>query len=325
MGRAGPECAAFPIDPGAASKLIDDLLTYFDAQFISWTIPAIEPGKLIDNFQGYNWTKLDDGWTCGESPARAGIAMILLSHLWSGNTHGLFTVNQPAGGLVIARGANSSAYGRILAERAARADRNPLPVKLANISIRVRDSRGVARLAPLSWTGAGWSSVNFVIPANSAPGPAQVAVVRSDGSKTASMIIVADVAPGLWTATNDGRGPVIGQVFQRFSDGKTAQFPAWTCSKEGCHTVPIPLTPRASTTVRLEGTGFRFASSRAAVQVMVDGVEVPVETFGPMPDSSRDEVTIKLPDDFIGRGEEDLYLRADGTLSNVVRINCGRR
>jgi uncharacterized protein (TIGR03437 family) len=288
-------------------------------------VSAIEPGKLIDGFQAYDWTKFDDGWTCGESPAYAGIGMALLSHLWSANPHGVLTVNQPAGGLVIARGANASAYGRTLAQREARADRLPLPVKLGGISIRVEDSHGVARLAPLSWTGAGWSSVNLVIPANSAPGPAEVTVVRSDGSKTASTIIIADVAPGLWTATGDGRGPVIGQVFQRFSAGTTAQFPAWECSKGGCRTVPIPLTPRASTTVRLEGTGFRFARSKTAVQVFIDGISVPVESFGPMPESSRDQVTIEIHDELIGHGEIDLFLIADGALSNVVRINCGRQ
>ena len=96
LDRAGPECAAFPGDPGAASKLIEDLLSDFDEHSISWTISALEPGKLIDGFRGYDWTKLDSGWTCGEPPAHAGIGMAVLSHLWSANPHGLFTVNQPA-------------------------------------------------------------------------------------------------------------------------------------------------------------------------------------------------------------------------------------
>jgi len=325
LDRAGPECSDFPRDPDAASRLIEGVLEYFDQHTISWTISALEPGKLIDNFRNYDWRKLDDGWTCGESPAHTGIAMALLSHLWRADPHGLFTVNQPAGGFVIARGANSSAYGRTLAQREAQAHGTHLPLKLGDVTVRVTDSRGVARLAPLSWTGAGWSTINLVIPADAALGPADVTVVREDGSQTRSRIIIANVAPGLWTATQDGRGPVIGQVSQRFTDGGAAQFPSWTCSKGHCQTVPIPLTHRASTSVRIEGTGFRFASSKAAVHVTIDGIAVPVESFGPVPESSLDHVTIRLPDELIGHGEADLLLIADGALSNVVRINCDRR
>jgi uncharacterized protein (TIGR03437 family) len=324
LDRAGPPCSAFPEDPGAAAKLMEDLLTGFDEHSISWTISTLKPGKLIDNYRFYDWTKLDVGWTCGAA-SRAGIAMDVLSHLWDGSPHGVFTVNQPGGGLVIARGGNASAYGRILAAREAHADGWPLPVKLANISVRVTDSRGVARLAPLSWTGAGWANVNLIIPPDSSTGPAEVAVIRSDGSKTASRVIIADVAPAFWTGPADGRGPVIGQVVQSFPNGKIARLPAWTCSKDGCRAVPIPLTPRASTSVRLEGTGFRYASSIAAVQVIIDGVSVPVESFGPIPQTSRDQVTVKLPDQLIGRGEVDVRMIVDGALSNVARMNCGRQ
>lgn len=311
LAHTSPECAAFPSDPAAASKLLDDLLTQFDDRHINWTLSVMEPGKLIDNYSGYDWTKLDDGWACGAPFSGAGIGMTLLAHLWHADVHGVFTVNQPAGGLVIARGANASAYGRILAERQTSAT----GTKLSNISIRVTDSRGASRLAPLLWTGAGWSSTNLIVPDNSAPGPAEVTVVRSDGSKTASRIIIADVAPGLWTAAADGRGPVIGQVYQR-----GPEFPAWSCTTT-CRTVPIALSPSLSTRLHLEGTGFRHASS---VRVVIDGTVLPVESFGPMPSSSRDQLMVKLPDTLIGRGETDVYLIADGALSNVARINLSK-
>ena len=323
ISLVGLECAAFPNDPGSASTLIDELLENFDEHSISWTISTLESGKLIDAFQGYDWTKLDEGWTCGGSSVYAGIGMLVLSHLWRADPHGVLTVNQPAGGMVIAKGAHASAYGRILAQREERAERAPWPFRLGDISIRVTDSHGVSRLAPLSWVGGGWSSINFLVPVNSATGPAQVTVMRSDGSHTASNFIIADVAPGLWSATSDGRGPAIGQVVQRFSNGKVAQFPTWNCSK-GCRTISIPLTRRAATAVRIEGTGFRFTRSTASVHVIVDGIQVPVEGFGAIPGDSHDQVTIRLPNELRGRGEVDLWLTADGALSNVVRINCGQ-
>lgn len=326
LNLAGGECAAFPGDPGDASKLLNGLLDQFDRQEISWTISTLEPGRLIDAYRGYDWTKLDDGWTCGQPSYFAGIGILVLSHLWGANAHGILTVNQPAGGLIIARGANAIAYGRTMALKETRAKGFPQPVKLSNISIRVTDSRGVARLAPLSWTGGGWSVVNFVIPADSATGPAEAAVVRTDGSKSSSRILIADAAPAIWTATYDGRGPLIGQVFQRFSDGRHVEFPAWKCEPgvyvvDGCRTVPIPLAAGTVTSVRIDGTGFRYAKS---VEVIVDGVSVPVEKFAPVPQNSLDQVTFTLPDKLIGRGEVDLYISAQGVLSNVVRIDVGR-
>jgi hypothetical protein len=210
LTHSSAECANFPSDPTAAAKQINDLLTKFDQHNINWTISAMEPGKLINNYSGYDWTKLDDGWTCGAPFSGAGIGMTVLAHLWRADPHGVFTVNQLAGGMVIARGANASAYGRILADRESVGNSH----KLSNIEIHVTDSRGVSRPARLSWTGAGWSSTNLIIPENSAPGPAEVTVLRSDGSKTTSRIIIADVAPGLWTKTYDGRGPVDAKVLQ---------------------------------------------------------------------------------------------------------------
>jgi cytochrome c peroxidase len=50
--------------------------------------------------------------------------------------------------------------------------------------------------------------------------------------------------------------------------------------------------------------------------VIIDGVAFPAESFGPEPGSSRDQVTIKVPK----TGEADVYLKADGKLSNVARL-----
>src|SRR5450432_925408 len=64
----------------------------------------------------------------------------------------------------------------VLAEREMSAAGPSLPLVMGNVSVRVRDSRGIARLARLLYTGSGWSDVTFIIPAGSALGPAEVAV-----------------------------------------------------------------------------------------------------------------------------------------------------
>lgn len=323
LDRDSAECAAFPRDPAAAGELVEDSLTYFDTHFISWTISSLRPGRLISDYRYLTWTKLDDGWTCGATPSLDGIAMVLLSHLWRADVHGIFAVNQTTGGFLMARGGISTAYGPILADREMDGGQPPWPTTLGNVSVRVTDSRGVRRLAPLLHTGGGWAQITFIVPENTAPGPAEVAVVRSDGTSSAGKVMIADVAAGFWTAAHDGRGPVIGRVLQRFPDGRTTGFPAWECSNGACRTAAIPLSDRARTTVRLEGTGFRHAGPDAAIRVTVDDVPVPVLSFGPLPGLGRDQLIIQLPDELRGRGETDLVMTVNGGLSNVVRINCG--
>lgn len=325
LDRRSPECAAFPGDPGAATRLVQENLAYFDAHQISWVLSSYRPGKMLTEYRYFNWSKLDDGWTCGESPSRGGIAMTLVAHLWKGNPHGLFAVNHVNGGLVLARGGLATAYGPILAEREVTAPSGrPLPTVLGNISVRVTDSHGIARLARLLYTGAGWSDVTFVVPANAAVGPAGVAVVRSDGSKSAGRVIIAEVAPGFFTASFDARGAVVGEVAQRDAGGaRVRTFAASECSAGYCRAVPIALSEYVSTTVRLAASGLRNAGPHANVRVTVGGVVVRVLSFGPADDVGRDQVTIQLPVELRGAGETNLMMTVNGALSNVARIHCG--
>jgi uncharacterized protein (TIGR03437 family) len=305
--------------------MVQENLAYFDAHQVSWLLSSYRPGRILTEYRYFNWSKLDDGWTCGESPSRSGIAMTLVAHLWSGDPHGLFAVNHVNGGLVLARGGVATAYGPILAEREATAlSGRPLPLVLANVSVKVTDSRGIARLARLLYTGAGWSDVSFVVPMNAAVGPAEVAVVRSDGSKSAGRVIIADVAPGFFTASFDARGAVAGEVTQREAGaGRVRTFAASECAAAQCRAVAIPLSGHVTTTVRLAASGLRNAGPRANVRVTVGGSVVPVLSFGPADDVGRDQVTIQLPVEFRGAGETDLMMTVNGALSNVARIHCG--
>jgi uncharacterized protein (TIGR03437 family) len=227
--------------------------------------------------------------------------------------------------MVLARGGLSTAYGPILADREATAPAHaPLPLRLANIAVRVTDSRGIARRAALQYTGAGWSNVTFVVPAAAAPGPAEVAVVRTDGSVSAAKVILADIAPGFFSASADARGAAVGEVTQRDTvTGETRKFPLSECSGYACRTVPITLTPQVFTTVRLAGSGFRNAGAGAQLQITVGGVAVRVLSFGAADDVGRDQVTVELPAALSKLGEADVAMTVNGRLSNVVRIRCG--
>lgn len=323
LDHASTECAAFPTDPADATTLLEDNLDYFDAHHISWTLSSFVPGRMVTEYRFYNWSKLDDGWVCGESPSKSGIAMVLQAHLWNRNPHGLFPVNPTTGSFILPRGGISTAYGPILADRDITVHAQPLPTKLGNVSVRITDSRGVTRLSPLLYTGGGWSLITFVVPAATAVGPAEVAIVRTDGSRSTGKVVIADYAPGFWTASQDGRGAPAGNAVQRFPDSKTREFPLSDCSTYGCRPTVIPLSPHVTTTLHLEGSGFRYAGPHADIRATVGGLRVPVIAVTRSEFPGHDSVTIELPPSLKGRGETDVVVSVNGVFSNVVRVNCG--
>jgi uncharacterized protein (TIGR03437 family) len=318
-------CRAFPADPTEATRFLSAELDAFDTGGVSWILSAFRPGYLITDTYSYFTTKLDDGWTCGHGPNTVGLGMMLLSHLWRSDPHGLFVVNGDSGGYALPRGGRATAYGPTLADReeVIKPGQDP-PFHLANISVRVTDAFGVAHMARMLYTGAGWAQLTFLVPDDAAPGPAEIAVVRSDGSISVGHSIIDDVAPGLHAATMDGRGPAHGLVTQRLAHGFTRTFGSYRCAAYDCRTLPIPLAHGVDTTVRLVGTGFRHAPSLRDLKVMVGGVEVPVLSYGPLADNpGSDQVTIRLTDRLIGKGEQDLWMNVAGRQSDVMRIYCG--
>ncbi len=322
LDHASGECAALPRDPGEATRLIEANLKYFDQHSISWTLSSFTEGKLITDYRFLNGTKLDSGWTCGRpDQPPAGIGLVLLSHLWAAKPLGLFPVSESRGGLVLARGGISTAYGPILADREVAAPGPVLPRRLGNVSVRITDARGVTQFAPLLYAGAGWSFINFIVPEKCADGPAEVAVVRTDGSVSGSRILIGDLAPGLLTVPPDGRSAAVGEVTQHAPGKPEVSFATWTCRKTDCRTAPIALSPDVVTTLRLIGTGFRHLGSHPVVEVTVGGISAPVVSIGPASAAGTDQVTIRVPDALAGRGETDLFLRVNGELSNLVRVN----
>jgi len=324
LDRASEDCAQFPADPADATALIAANLAYFDAHAISWTLSSFTAGKLVTSYRGLDGTKLQSGWTCGKpDPLPAGIGILLLAHFWQTTPLGLFTVSESRGSLVVARGGVSTAYGPTLAEKELVGHPPSLPTHLGNITIRVTDSRGVARLAPLLHTSAGWSFISFLIPEESATGPAAVDIVRTDGSISKSKVLIADTAPGLFTFPPDGRSVVAGYVTQSAAGKPNRTFQTWKCGETDCDGVPISLAPGVATMVRLLGTGIRHAGPHPDVRVTVGGMQVPVLSVGPGTARGSDQITIRLPNELRGLGDTDLYFTLNGEISNVVRINCG--
>src|SRR5204863_9745948 len=151
------------------------------------------------------------------------------------------------------------------------------------------DALHVTRPAGVVWASAGWGQVNFVIPVESALGPGRMTIRRADGSRTSANITIADTAPGFLTGVSC-RGPALGLVTQVFADGRTHESDLSHCSQGDCRTVPVPVTSRTTTRVRLVTSGFRYAGSAAKIEVTVGGIRVPVLSFGPAEGEGIDQL-----------------------------------
>jgi uncharacterized protein (TIGR03437 family) len=310
-------CAALPADPSRVSAMLEAKLDYFDAHQISWTVSTFEPGKLIKDLSFHDATTLENGWTCGPQTS-AGLGRIVEAHLRASHERGLFVVSG-SGGPDVARGALSLAYGPVMATRDAKRSGAQAPSKLGGISVQVTDSAGVTRPAGMLWASAGWGQTNFVIPQDSAVGPAVMTVVREDGSRSSSNITIGNTAPGFMTGESC-RGPAIGVATEIYRDGRKASAPISSCEGTKCKTLAISMSPGAVTRVRLVASGFRYAQSASEIVVTIGGVRVPVIGYGPDTDPGMDFLTIEIPEELRGMGETDLMSHVGGRPSNAVRI-----
>jgi uncharacterized protein (TIGR03437 family) len=319
LDRDSAECHALPKDPGAVQGMVESNLAYFDAHEISWTASVFAPGKLITDSGYINATTLENGWTCGHpNDPPAGMGAVVQFHLWGAVMRGLYAVSG-SGGLQLPRGSVAIAYGPILAERDLYGDAL-LPTELGRISVEVTDHAGVTSKAKLLYVSAGWGQVNFIVPPDAATGPARLTVSRADGSRTIANTTIVDVAPALWTAFANGRGPVMGDAII-VRGGKRQTLPTYRCRNSVCRTERIELPSDGSAELRLIGTGLRQLRTPASIRVLIGGVAVPVVGVGAAEQPGVDWLTVRLPAGMRARGETDLLCWAGGRVSNAVRIN----
>jgi uncharacterized protein (TIGR03437 family) len=196
--------------------------------------------------------------------------------------------------------------GSRLATSTAEADPQSPTTTLAGISLRMHDSAGQSRLAPLFYVSPG--QINFQIPPETAPGDVKVEVVNASFSLPEITVAVQPVAPGLFA----------------FPDGKAAAY-AIRIEPDGS---PVVLAPGAIALderpvfLVVYATGVRNRSAVENVQAAIGGINVPVTYAGPAGDrvAGLDQVNIRLTTEFKGNTDGRLTLTVDGVLANPVRV-----
>ncbi|MBI3426604.1 MAG: hypothetical protein HY011_27055 [Acidobacteria bacterium] len=189
--------------------------------------------------------------------------------------------------------------------------------------MRVRDSAGVERPAPLFFVAAG--QVNYLLPAGTAAGAATVTITSGSGKLALGAVRIAAVAPGLFAANANGQGVPAAVALRVRGEVQTFEPVARFDSVAGRFvTAPIDLGPEGDQVILLLfGTGLRGRSALAAVTCTMGGVSVPVSFAGAQGDLvGLDQINVgPLPRALAGRGEVDLVLLVDGKTANTVRVN----
>jgi uncharacterized protein (TIGR03437 family) len=199
----------------------------------------------------------------------------------------------------------------------------PLPTLIAGTTVRVKDSAGAERRAPLFFVSP--TQVNYQIPPGTAAGAATVTITSGDGTVSSGVALIKAVAPSLFTANGNGQGVAAAVAVRITADGSSlyepiAQFDA---TQNKFVTRPLDLGPETDQVyLILFGTGIRHRSSLSAVIATIGGAYAEVSFAAASPEFvGLDQVNVRVPRSLAGRGEVDVLLTVEAQMANPARIN----
>ncbi len=226
-------------------------------------------------------------------------------------------------GLELAAESIVAAFGSEMATSVAVASSVPLPTTLAGTTVRVRDSAGGERLAPLFFVAP--QQVNYLIPPGTAAGAATVTITSGVGAVSVGAVTITPVAAGLFAANSDGQGPPAAYAVRVKADGTQSNelITRFDPAQNKFVLTPLDLGPPGEQVVLvLFGTGFRAVSSLSAVSVQIGGVEAQVLYAGTQGGFvGLDQMNLLVPRSLIGRGEVELIVTINGTAANTLKLN----
>jgi uncharacterized protein (TIGR03437 family) len=167
------------------------------------------------------------------------------------------------------------------------------------------------------------TQMNYVIPSNAAPGPANLTITSGDGTVTTGVVLVAPVSPGLYTYFANGQGTAsaiavcagtCSEAGWQPNPQVKGQFYQYTfvlgCAKEPC-TAPISWGPNDTVVIELYGTGIRHLAALSDLTASIGGASLPIEFAGPQgTDKGLDQINVVLPQSLNGAGQVSLSVTA---------------
>ena len=217
----------------------------------------------------------------------------------------------------------ASVFGQNLATATVAAITTPLPTSLGGTSVRLRDSSGQEKLAPLFFVSPG--QINFQIAPGLLTGTVLANIGNGDGFVSTGSMLVESVAPGLFAASGTGQG-LAAAVALRIRANGTQSYEAVTRFDAGSgQIVSVPIDLGLATDqvfLILYGTGIRFRSSLGAVSYNVGGITGTPGYAGPQNDFvGLDQINVPLSRSLIARGLVNVFLTVDGKISNLLTVS----
>ena len=234
------------------------------------------------------------------------------------NSGPLATVSAATFRATLAPESIAAAFGLNLATQVATATSTPLPTTLAGTTLRVRDSAGVERAAPLFFVAP--SQINYQVPAGTALGLATLTVTSGNGQISSGTAQISLVSPGFFTATANGQGVPTGVLFRVRGNGQ--QVIEEIARADGTP-LPIDLGPAGDQVLLvLFGTGVRGLRSQSNATVTISGLPVQVPFASAQGGLvGLDQLNIgPLPRALAGRGLVDLVLTVEGQVAPTVQV-----
>jgi uncharacterized protein (TIGR03437 family) len=218
-----------------------------------------------------------------------------------------------------------ASFGQNLATTTLPAPSLPVPFSLAGTTVRVRDSVGTQRDAPLFFVSP--LQVNYLIPSGTETGSATVTIISGASVVSSGSVNVGPVAPGLFMANSGGPSPPAGYVLRFSANGSQVAEPVFRFDavQNRFVTVPIDLSNNGDLVFLVVfGTGFRARSSLSMVSVQdQSGSAIGEVTFAGLQGqfAGLDQLNLKLTSSLAGRGDTQLTLVVDGSRSNSIVVN----
>jgi uncharacterized protein (TIGR03437 family) len=228
------------------------------------------------------------------------------------------TVSAASDTAPVAPGSIVSIYGTNLASTGTQAT-SPLPFTLSGASVTITDSNGSQSPMPLFYAGP--LQINAEIPSGVGTGAAVLTVTTPSGG-VESTVMLATVAPALFSANGDGKGAPAAQVVTTHADlTQTLTYP-YNCAAGTCTTAPIGFgSATDQTALVLYGTGIRNRAALSDVTVQIGSQSLSPFYAGAAPTYvGLDQVNVQLPRSLAGSGTVNLSVSVAGTASNVLTV-----
>jgi len=195
-----------------------------------------------------------------------------------------------------------------------------LPTNLAGTTMTLTDSSNTKFDVGMYSVSPG--QINYLAPSGAKPGPAAITVTSGDGTQTTGTVLVATVAPGIYTANQSGSGLAAGYAVC----GGTCS--GWTNPQGNGQfmqstTQPFSLGSASDVVVvELFGTGIRHVASLSDVTATINGQSVTVYYAGPQGQfAGLDQVNVQVPHSLAGSGVVNVVLTVAGVQANTVTVH----